>query len=39
VIGGGIVEGTTGAAAASNVNLYNQWNDKKEGERASAEAR
>ncbi|MBU9426665.1 DUF4258 domain-containing protein [Burkholderia gladioli] len=26
-IGGGIVGGTTGAAAAANVNLYNQWRD------------
>ncbi|SAL04278.1 cell surface protein [Caballeronia ptereochthonis] len=34
VIGGGIIGGPAGAAAASNVNLYNQWNDKKEGEAA-----
>lgn len=27
-MGGGLVGGTAGAATASNVNLYNQWNDK-----------
>ncbi|SAL03728.1 cell surface protein [Caballeronia ptereochthonis] len=28
-LGGGIIGGTAGAASASNVNLYNQFNDKK----------
>ncbi|SAL03722.1 filamentous hemagglutinin outer membrane protein [Caballeronia ptereochthonis] len=32
VIGSGIIGGPTGAEAASNVNLYNQWNDKKDSE-------
>ncbi|MDR5884281.1 hemagglutinin repeat-containing protein [Caballeronia sp. LZ032] len=33
-LGGGIIGGTAGAAAASNVNLYNQNNNRKESEAA-----